>query len=322
MNRETRAILTLVHFVLTCSLALVLNTVGFAQTAAEPAHAASISSEQDNRLPIYREGWQVFIAPYVWVGGSNQNITKQGSNLGTTKINMPWYDLVPHLFSTVFGAMGRVEVWNGKWGFFAENLFMYLGDTASGTGHKHINATKMTPVPLDLTLSGRAKIIVRMGSLDVGGRYLLASVPLGADKQTPVLSFELLGGLRYAWYNQFAGLGFDATITDPAGQTLLTRSGSLGHSFKMSVVGPFLGIRTGLWLTGKLSLLTKAEIGEFGIVGDDYLDCILEATAGYQVQQHTRIYLGYRALYYTLDTGSTQSHGWYHGPVLGAVFNF
>jgi hypothetical protein len=173
---------------------------------------------------------------------------------------------------------------------------MYLGDTVSGTGHKQIHATQ-TPVPLNLTLSGRAKVIIRQGSLDVGGRYLLATVPLGPAKQAPVLSFELLGGLRYAWYNQFTGLGLNANLTDPSGQTLLTRAGSAGNCFKLSVVGPFLGMRTGLWLTEKLNLLTKAEIGEFGIVGNDYLDCILEAAAGYQVQKHTRIYLGYRAHY-------------------------
>ncbi|MFA4901870.1 MAG: hypothetical protein WC600_03905 [Desulfobaccales bacterium] len=321
MNRETRTILRLVQIVLTCSMALLLSAVVLAETVADPAKATLVSSEQDNRLPIYREGWQFFIAPYIWVGGSNQNITKQGSNLGTTKIDLPWYDLVPKLFSTVFGAMGRVEVWNGKWGVFAENLFMYLGDTVSGTGHKQINAPQL-PVPLNLTLSGRAKVIIRQGGLDVGGRYLLATVPLGSAKQTPVLSFELLGGLRYVWYNQFTGLGFNATLAGPEGRALLTRAGSSGHSLRLSVVGPFLGIRTGLWLTEKLDFLAKAEIGEFGIVGNDYLDCILEATVGYQVQKHTRIYLGYRALYYTFDTGSVKSHGWYSGPMLGAVFNF
>ncbi len=327
MGRETRGILRLVQVVITCIMVLFLSAVVFARDEADPATAAPNAtaaqpapSGEDNRLPLYKEGWQLFIAPYVWVPGSNLNITKQGSKLGTTKINIPWYDIVPKLFSTVFGAMGRVEVWNGKWGFFAENIFMYLGDTVSGTGHKQINSTQV-PVPLNLTLSGRAKVIIRQGSLDVGGRYLLATVPLSSAKQTPVVSFELLGGLRYVWYNQFTGLGLNATVT-AAGQTLLTRAGSLGNSFKESVVGPFLGIRTGLWLTEKFNLLMKAEIGEFGIVGDDYVDCILEATAGYQVQTHTRVYLGYRAHYYTFDTGSLKSHGWYNGPLLGAVFNF
>lgn len=103
--------------------------------------------------------------------------------------------------------MGRVEVWNGKWGFFVDNIFMYTGDSASGTGHKQIRINPL-PVPLDLTLSGQAKVIVRQGSLDVGGRYVVATIPFSADKQTSVLSAELLGGLRYAWYNQFTGLGF------------------------------------------------------------------------------------------------------------------
>ena len=314
--------------IITCIMLLLLGVVGYAKAELDPIKettnatvAKTESSKEDNRLAIYKEGWQIFIAPYVWVPGSNINVTKQGSNTGTSKIDIPWYDMVPKLFSNVYGAMGRVEVWKGKWGFFAENIFMYLGETASRTEHKQIRIHHV-PVPLNLDLSGRAKVIIRQGGLDVGGRYLVATVPLSSGKQTPVLSFELLGGVRYVWYNQFTGLGFNATLSDPEGRVLLSGGGSLGNSFKLSVVGPFLGIRTGLWLTEKFNLLLKAQIGEFGIVGDDYMDCVLEAAAGYQVQKHIRVYIGYRAHYYTFDTGSIKSHGWYQGPLLGAVFSF
>jgi hypothetical protein len=37
--------------------------------------------------------------------------------------------------------------------------------------------------------------------------------PLTADKTLPVVSFELLGGLRYAYYNQDTRLGLNATLT-------------------------------------------------------------------------------------------------------------
>jgi hypothetical protein len=74
MNRVTRAILRLVQIFLTCSMELLLNAVVSAQTGADPAKAApnvasaqSGSSGQDNRLPIYRDGWQFFVAPYIWV---------------------------------------------------------------------------------------------------------------------------------------------------------------------------------------------------------------------------------------------------------------
>ncbi|MHB9074930.1 MAG: hypothetical protein ACYC6G_15550 [Desulfobaccales bacterium] len=321
----------MLKIVMACIMVLFLSTVVYAKGEADPgketssATTAKTEPKEDDCLAIYKKGWQIFIAPYVWVPGTNMSFSKQGSQFGTTKINIPWYDIVPKLFSSVFGAMGRVEVWNGKWGFFVDNIFMYTGETASGTGHKQIRLNKL-PVPLDLTLSGQAKVIVRQGSLDVGGRYLVATIPFSADKQTPVLSAELLGGLRYAWYNQFTGLGFNADLSGPAGRVLLTRGGSLGNSFKLSVVGPFLGVRTGLWLTQKFNLLVKAEVGEFGIVGDDYVDCVLEGLAGYQIQKHIRVYAGYRAHYFTFNQGSglnsVSSRGWLQGPLVGAVFNF
>ena len=183
MNRKKRAILRLVQMVLTCSMALWLSAVVLAETVADPAKTPPVSSEPDDRLPIYREGWQFFIAPYIWVGGSNQNITKQGSNFGTTKINIPWYDVVPKLFSNVFGAMGRIEVWNGKWGFFAENLFMYLGDSVSGTGHKQIHATHL-PVPLNLTLSGGPRSLSAR-QLGCGRTIFAGHRAPGSSKATP-----------------------------------------------------------------------------------------------------------------------------------------
>ena len=52
MNRDTRAILRLVQIVLTCSTALLLSAVVLAEMAADPAKAALVSSEPDNRFPF------------------------------------------------------------------------------------------------------------------------------------------------------------------------------------------------------------------------------------------------------------------------------
>ena len=73
-------------------------------------------------------------------------------------------------------------------------------------------------IPVRLQLSGDLKIWTRLLWQDVGVRYLVGTVPLNADKPLPVVSCELLGGLRYTYYNQDTSLGLNATLTGPFGQ--------------------------------------------------------------------------------------------------------
>jgi hypothetical protein len=90
------------------------------------------------------------------------------------------------------------------------------------------------------------------------------------------------------------------------------------------VVEPFLGLRTGFWFTDKLNLMLRIDIGGFGIGAFDDFNSNLEALVGYKVHDQIRLYLGYRGRYYSFNKGSDsiKSSGWYHGPVLGAVFAF
>ena len=81
-------------------------------------------------------------------------------------------------------------------------------------------------IPVNLQLSGDLKIWTRLLWQDVGVRYLVATVPLKADKPLPVVSFELLGGLRYTYYNQDTSLSLNATLTGPLDQQQINRGGS------------------------------------------------------------------------------------------------
>ena len=78
--------------------------------------------------------------------GVNINLSKQGTRGATAAADIPWYDLVPDYFSKVFGAMGRIEVWKGRWGFFVDNVYMYVGDTLSKGGSKKIDLANV-PCP-------------------------------------------------------------------------------------------------------------------------------------------------------------------------------
>ena len=126
-------------------LFLLLSSAAYSQEAAAPVQAtAGVTPDQvsqmkaANRLPFDKEGWQFFVAPYFWMVGVNISASKQGTRGATAAVDVPWYDLVPDYFSKVFGGMGRVEIWKGRWGFFIDNVFIYLGDTASKGGSKKI----------------------------------------------------------------------------------------------------------------------------------------------------------------------------------------
>jgi hypothetical protein len=140
----------------------------------------------------------------------------------------------------------------------------------------------------------------------------------------PVLSCELLGGLRYSYLNQDTRLGVSTTLSGPQGNEFLSRGGTFTDSLIISLVEPLLGLRLGFWFTPKLNLLLRGDCGGFGIVAYKSVDSVLEALVGYQVSEHVRLYAGYRARYFAVnnDARALAAHGWFHGPALGAAFNF
>ncbi len=116
-------------------LLLLLNSVAYSQegpaSVQETAGASPDQARQAkeaNRLPFDKEGWQFFVAPYMWLVGVNLGISKQGTRGATASVSVPWYDLVPDYFSKVFGAMGRVEIWKDRWGFLS-TTYLYMWGT-------------------------------------------------------------------------------------------------------------------------------------------------------------------------------------------------
>jgi hypothetical protein len=314
---------------------LFLSTSAFSQEKPGPteedpglAQGKGAAAKEDDRLPIYKEGWQFFLAPYLWIPGAHLSLSHQGRFSGTTVADVPWYELVPLLFSKAFGGMGRVEIWKGRWGFISDTTFIYISDSVSGGGAREL---KLNPrrlagetIPVRLQLAGDLKLWSRLLWQDVGVRYLVGTVPICAGQTLPVVSFELLGGLRYTYFNQDTRLSLDATLTGPPGQGQISGGGSFSDSLHLSIFEPFVGLRVGFWFTPKVNLLLKADCGGFGFVAYNNVDSVIEALVGYQVHKNIRLYGGYRGRYFS-GNGSTKDiavHGWFHGPMLGSVFSF
>jgi hypothetical protein len=317
--RGLRLLIALILLLWSCSAAYPGSVEGQPGSAQEKESSA----RDDDRLPIYKEGWQFFLAPYLWVPGAHLDLSHQGRFRGTTVADVPWYNLVPLLFSKVMGGMGRVEIWYGRWGVISDTNFIYIGDSISAGGARELKGQPL-PVPLRLQLSGNLKLWSRLLWQDVGLRYLVGTLPINPDKPVPVVSCELLGGLRYTHLNQDTSLGLNASLTGPAGQELISRGGSSFSSLHLSIAEPFLGMRLGFWFTRQLNLLIKADCGGFGFVAYNHVDTVLEALVGYKVHKNIRIYAGYRGRYGS-GSGSAKDiaiQGWFHGPMLGSVFSF
>ncbi len=287
-------------------LGLVLCSAAYSQV--EPG-----ATKEDDRLPIHNQDqWQFFLSPYVWIPGVNASATALGRTQNT---NIPWWDVASTLFSKSIGVMGRAEAWKGRWGVFLDGYFTYFGTSGSKVGaerektfgpfdftlNKQITLRGLSlnvaipgqigPGTVTLTPSGSVKYISRLGNLDLGARFLVGAWPLNAEKLLPVLSCELLGGPRFNSINQYLRINLSAIrvanvpIADIGRFSLVAKretvkNGSLVIDYTNQYLEPFIGVRLGLWLTAKAVVILKGDVGGFGIIADDHVDCNLEALVG------------------------------------------
>lgn len=292
-------------------------------TAATPEKTTPAPVE--GQLGIFKEGWQFVVAPYMWIPGMHLNISPVGSGRGSVKATLPWYEVVPKLFSSAMGGMGQVEIWYNGWGLFSDTNFMYLSESASKSGGKtfNLNISKVpVTIPVRLDLSGSMTVWSRVLWQDVGIRRLVGVIPLGEAQQPPAISFELFGGLRYTYINQNVKLGVAATLSGPQGNVVISRGGVFYGPSEVSIFEPLVGFRVGCWFNPKWNLLLKADCGGFGLVNYNSVDTVLEALVGYQVHKNARIYAGYRGRYASASGDKMAVRGWFHGPMLGTAFRF
>jgi hypothetical protein len=334
------------------------GSAGLAQEGAVTPPETAAKAKEDDRLPIQKQDeWQFFLSPYLWIPGMNANTTTLRK---TTTIDLPWWEVASTLFSNTIGVMGRAEVWKGRWGGILDGYFAYIGGSGSFTGpsdqktfgpldftlNKQISWRGFTfnvaipgqvgPGTLTLIPSGSVKYISRMGNLDLGLRFLVGTLPLRSEKPLPAVSLELLGGPRYNYYRQYLRINLSTIRIAEApidigrfslnGKYQSVKNGVYTIDITKSYVEPFLGARIGFWLTPKILITLKGDVGGFGLVADDHVDCNFEVMFGYRVHKNIYAYAGYRAhgSWYNLgqDLTAVNLSGWFHGPVLGTTYAF
>jgi hypothetical protein len=319
--KVVKTTVAIILFLSLCTAAYPLEKPGPAKEESVSAQTKPASAKDEDILPIYRKGWRIVVAPYMWIPGSNLNINQEGV---TTKADVPWWDIIPLLFSQAIGGMGEVEIWYNRWGFFSDTNFLYLSDSVSGGGTKEITLNPNNlpvSIPVRLDVSGDVTVWTRLLWQDVGVRRLVGAGSLRAGKPFPAVSVELFGGLRYTYINQDVKLELNTTLTGPQGN-VLSRSGASYTKSELSFIEPLMGLRLGLWMTPKLNLLLRADCGGWGIVAYNHVDTVLEALVGYRVTKRSRLYVGYRGRYASGSTENSAAFGWFHGPMLGTAYSF
>jgi hypothetical protein len=124
--------------------------------------------------------------------------------------------------------------------------------------------------------------------------------------ETPNSWVDVLAGARAWWRDD------QLTITGPGGQISANR----GKSW----VDPIVGFRARAYLTPNVFVQLYGDVGGFGVGAD--LDWQVAGLVGYQYNQTTSFFAGYRYLDINYDKGGYLFDVTLSGPVVGASFRF
>ena len=224
------------------------------------------------------DDWQFSFQPYFWFLSIDAEGTISGSQRSlSADVDLSFGDVMDHID---FGAMGRMEVWKGKWGLTFDGLFMNLSADKSFSGFRGVD--------FDLDVD------VRLGTADFGLAYRLFEQRFGNENKQS-LAFEPYGGLRYAYLREKVDLTVDIPGVGSAGRTLGTSE---------DWVEPFVGGRVIWGLNDKLAINIAGDAGGFGIGSASDLTWQIKGGVDYKLSENMTLNAGYRYLELDYSRGS------------------
>lgn len=247
------------------------------------------------------DNWEIRLMPYVYFLSIEAESTVGGESRSFTgNVELDFDDIVDDLD---FGAMGRVEAWNGPLGVAFEGLFMNLGADGSFKSRREI---------VDVNLDAD----VRLGSADVALAYRVFEQRFGNDSKQR-FSFEPYGGLRYGYLRQEIDLDVDIAGVGLAGRTLGTTEDWLEPVFGGRII----------WdLNDKLAFNIRSDASGFGIGSASDLTWQVAGGADYKFTDTVILNAGYRYIDLDYSRGSGADEFGIdlqaEGPVLGLTIVF
>lgn len=273
--------------------------------------------------PVKEDEWQVTFTPYVWLPSVDLDVSVPNIRIGNRtiggdfSINQPWWETLSK-FSNNFYVLtfdARLEAWKGRWGGFIDTYWIFGKSTVNGSDSHLVLRDRV-----DVTTTSSVTSRLNTGQVNFGPEFKLASAPLSP---TSSVDFILYGGGRVNWVTN----DLDGTLTIRASSDI----GEVGETFRFSsdkgraFVEPMVGLKT-TWAFGEhVRAILRGDVGGFGFVTADNVDCDLEAALAWKIGRNVFLDFGYRARGQWQDNGSnskTTVSGWYFGPELGLTFSF
>ncbi|RLK07895.1 hypothetical protein [Ruegeria conchae] len=271
----------------------VLVLIAFAFTViAGKLSAQSITLSEDDG-----DEWQYSLTAYAFVPLE----TSGTSEIADTEVEL---DLgISEVFEVLdFTLAGRGEAWRGDWGVIADFYTVKLGP----------GGTLQSPGGGSLDVG----IDIDQHWVSVLGAYRFSRGTYGPKNRR--FSWDASAGIRWNSITQKVSAVANIDIGPSVGV-----QNSLGGT--ETWFEPIVGIRGAYEVADKWSVFGRAEIGGFGVEGDN-LQYTLVLAADWQVSSAISLSFGYQ--YYSIDFETERSDGAFvydisqHGPYLGLTYNF
>ncbi|MCP9886749.1 hypothetical protein KBY96_02195 [Cyanobium sp. ATX 6A2] len=198
----------------------------------------------------------------------------------------------------------RGSVERDRWGLLTDLSYVRLGASGARTG------------PGD-RLTGKAEVSSSLGIYDLAVRYRFGE-PEAAVAEKGSFSLIPYAGVRVI----AADLDVDAQVqgTGPLG-VMFEREGSFGRTWAQ----PLVGLQGSVFLTPRLRAFARADIGGFGLSGDQDLSGNAQVGVGYAIGNNTNLNLSWRYLGVKYRNDRNPSSGfsnYQNGIELGLKFFF
>ena len=235
----------------------------------------------------------------------------RGQTLGTAEADTS-ADFIELAEDLEFAFMGHAEARKGRWGLFADGLYLKLSPEGN-TGPVSLGAASSSGFNIETE--------IKSSILELGGFYRFGRWDLtDQGAEGPQLSLEGLLGVRYT------ALDVDVRVTGTVSGPLGALSAQVNQDVGLDVdlVDPIVGARIFVEIDPKWTLGLRGDIGGFG-AGSEFTWNIVGVVA-YRAWENVDLLAGYRALSYNIESsrgaGDVDLDMTLHGPILAAVFRW
>ncbi|MFO7628968.1 MAG: hypothetical protein R6W06_05515 [Prochlorococcaceae cyanobacterium] len=198
---------------------------------------------------------------------------------------------------------GRASIERNRWGLLTDLTYVKLGDSLAATTKRGL-------------FTGKAEVAMIQGIYDLAVRYRFGDreAAVGTPGQFSLIPYA---GIRLIQ----ADLNVEAQIQGPRGRTIFEKEGDVGRTW----VQPLIGTQASLFLSPRLRAFARADVGGFGLSGEQDLSGNAQLGLGYAVGNNTDLNLSWRYLGIEYDNGAARETGYsvfQNGFELGLKFFF